>query len=232
MTTTNLAVPAISLPAVVPPVSYTLSEQVVVASAPDRADAESISALRNHLVAKHIHEGRRGLTICATEREDGAAWLAVNLAASLAQTGVRTLLIDCDLRGGTLGDFIQPSAPVAGLADVLASRDVSVASAMQFDVMPNLSVMYAGNPPGNAQELLFGQRFGTLIDLCLRDFDLTIATAPATKFYADARRIAALMRYALVVARKDSTLVSDLKTLIDDLTSDGVRVIGSVYKGD
>jgi protein-tyrosine kinase len=232
MTTADLAVPVISLPAVVPPVSYTLSEQVVVASTPDRADAQSISALRNHLVAKHVNERRRGLTICATERDDSAAWLAVNLAVSLAQTGVRTMLIDCDLRGGSLPAFIQPSKRVSGLTDALTSRDGTVASAVHLNVLPNLAVMYAGDPPDNAQELVFGKPFGTLIDLCLRDFDMTIAIAPATKYYSDARRIAALMRYALVVARRDSTFISDLKTLIDDLMSDGVRVIGSIYRGD
>jgi len=232
MTIAELAVPVVSLPAVVQPVTYTFSEQVVVSSAPDRPDGQSISALRNHLVTKHVNEGRRGLTICATERDDSAAWLAVNLAVSLAQSGVRTMLIDCNLRGGGLREFIQPSEHVTGLTEVLTARNDSAASAVHLNVLQNLSVMYAGDPADNVQNLVFGSPFATIMDLCLRDFDLTIAIAPATKYYSDARRIASLMRYALVVARKDSTMIADLKTLIDDLTSDGVRVIGSIYRGD
>ena len=55
-------------------------------------------------LAKHIDEGRRGLAICAADGNDMAPELATNLAVSLAQASLRTLLIDCDLEGGIRPD--------------------------------------------------------------------------------------------------------------------------------
>jgi protein-tyrosine kinase len=209
--------------------SFSFSDEVVVIADANGVQAESISALRSHLIAKHIESGRRALAICACDANDMAVDLAVNLAVSLAQANLRTLLIDCDLRSPRVQNFIRPSFDVPGLHDLLEDETQSIGAIIQSGIVPELAVMFAGNPTGNAQELLFSNRFAQTIDLCLRDFDVTIAVTPPSKWFADTRHIATLMSYALVVARKDKTLMSDVKTLVDELKLDGVRVIGSVY---
>jgi protein-tyrosine kinase len=211
------------------PVSFALSREVVVRSLPGSATAESIHALRTHLVARHIQEGRRGLAICETE-DSGGTFTAVNLALSLAESGVRTLLIDTQIREPELENFIQPSRQLPGLADAIEQPDVPIGFAMQT-VLPNLSLLYAGTPRESSLELLGSAKFARIIDLCMREFDFTIAaTAPANRF-ADGRRVASVMRFALVVARKDVSFTADVNTLIQELTSDQVNVIGTVYKG-
>ena len=212
-----------------PDIVFSIGEDVSVISDPNGMEAESISALRTHLIAKHIQEGRRGLTICACDQDDRAVWLAVNLAVSLAQANVRTLLIDCDLRAPRVHRFIEPSVEVPGLRNLLEDDTLNVGAAIQAEVLPGLAVMYAGGASDNAQELIFGNRFAQTIDMCLRDFDVSIAVPPPSKSYADFRHIARLLRYALIVARKDTTLIADAKTLVNELTLDGARVVGSVY---
>jgi receptor protein-tyrosine kinase len=212
-----------------PTVSFAVSDDVVVIADPGGPEAESISALRTHLIAKHIMEGRRGLTICACDPDDRAIWLAVNLAVSLAQANVRTLLIDCDLRAPRVHQYIVPSVEVPGLRDLLEDDTLSVGAAIQSNVLPGLAVMFSGGASSNPPELIFGNRFAQAVDLCLRDFDITIAIPPPSKSSADSRHIATLLRYALIVARRDTTLLSDVKTLMSELKLDGVRIIGSVY---
>lgn len=229
-TTADQALVARTLPSGAQP-NYAFSSDLAVISDPNGIDAESISALRNHLTATHLHEGRRGLTISAPGAADGALWLATNLAIALAQTGVRTLLIDCDLRSGGLEKLIQPHEMGAGLSELLEDRRLSLGAVVRTNVIRNLSLIYAGAAPENAQNLVFGAQLARTFDLCLRDFDLTIAVPPPAKQRADARRIALLTHYALVVGRKDLTLLADLKTLIAEFRADGVNVIGSVYNG-
>jgi len=214
---------------VAPPITYSISEEVAVLSDPNGEEAESISALRTHLIAKHIEEGRRGLAVCACDTDDLAVRVAVNLAVSFAQANQRTLLIDCDLRAPRVHHYIRPSVEVPGLHDLLQGDTLNIGAAVQVNVLPELSVMFSGGASANAQELLFSSRFGQTIDLCLRDFDITIAVPPPTKWFADAGHVATLTRYALIVVRKDITLVGDAKTLTDNLLLDGVRVVGSVY---
>lgn len=207
--------------------TFALTHEVVVRSDPQGTSAQSIHALRTLLMARHIQGGCRGIAICETENA-GGAFIATNLAISLAETGVRTLLVDTRLRDPQLSGFVQPSRDLPGLGDVLDRPDAPIAGALQA-IMPNLSLMYAGAARDNAQDLLSSQRFATVMDLCLREFDFTIATtAPANRF-ADARRVASVLKSAIVVARRNVTFVADVHTLVAELTGDQVEVIGTVY---
>lgn len=211
------------------PLTYEFSGDLAVVADAGGPEAESISALRAHLIAKHTQQARRGLALCACEQDDRADWLAANLAISFAQANVRTLLLDCDLRAPRMHRYIRPSQEVAGLHDLLLDSDMSVGTAIRSDVLPGLSVMYAGGAAANPQELIFSNRFARIVDTCLREYDITIAVPPPTKAFADARLIAKLLRYAAVVARKDTTYLGDLKALISELQMDGARVVGSIY---
>jgi protein-tyrosine kinase len=219
---------ALSREASSPAVTFALSREVVVRSLPHSATAESIHALRTHLVARHLAGGARSLAVCETEHS-GGTFLATNLAISLADSGVRTLLIDTNIREPELDGLIQPSRALPGLADTIEQVDAPIGFAMQT-VLPNLSLLYAGAPRESALELLGSARFAKIIDLCMREFDFTIAaTAPANRF-ADGRRIASVLRHAVVIARKNVTFTQDITTLIQELTSDNVNVIGTVFK--
>ncbi len=61
----------------------------------------------------------------------------------------------------------------------------------------------------------------------MRDHEITIVNTPAGHSAADVRRIAKSVRYALVVARKDHTRMSELRALVEELDSDRVNVIGT-----
>ena len=66
------------------------------------------------------------------------------------------------------------------------------------------------------------------MNFCFRSFDLTIIDTPPANRSSDAGLVSAVAGYSLIVARKDKSFVADIKTLADQLGSDGVRVIGTV----
>lgn len=210
-----------------PPIVFTVHGEVAALSAPSSVEAESIGALRTRLLVQHVRDGRRAITICAPDKNSRIALLAVELAIAIAQGSVKTLLIDGNLRNPMVQQLVHPSRPVPGLTDVIRG-EVSYADAIQADVIPNLSILYAGGPTDSPQELLTGPQFKAITDMSLRDFDVTIITTPPANTNADARTIASAMRYALVIARKDVSYLSDVNTLISDLQADGVSVIGTV----
>jgi protein-tyrosine kinase len=80
----------------------------------------------------------------------------------------------------------------------------------------------------NPQELLGGVRFKELIDFCLRDYELTIVDTPAANSSADARRISTLVGYSLIVTGKNSTRLSDVHVLLNQITGDHGKAIGTV----
>lgn len=204
------------------------SPEVVMLSDPKGARAEAIRTLRTHIMAQHVEDGRRGLAICAASADVGATFTAVNLAVSLAQIGVKVLLVDGDLRHADLDRFIRPSSEVLGLRQCLDARDVDISENIQNEVLENLSVMFAGGIAVNAQELLASDRFGDVIERCLRDYDLTIIDTPPANSCADARRISTVAGYSLLVARRHHTFVNDIKALAAQLREDRAQVVGTV----
>lgn len=190
------------------------------------AVAESVRALRTNLIAKHLQDGRRALAICSPTVGSGCSFLAANLAAAMAQAGVNTLLIDGNLRAPAVADYVVPSIAVPGLAELLADPGLALGKVVQY-VQPSLSVLYAGDATGAAVGLLGGSRFKDLIGLCLRDYDLTIVDTPPSSEFADARRIASVVRYAIVVACRGRTYLRDLRTLVGELEADQAQPIGT-----
>ncbi|HEY9236156.1 MAG TPA: CpsD/CapB family tyrosine-protein kinase [Phenylobacterium sp.] len=212
--------------AVAPP-GYAFSPEVVMLSDPRGARAESIRALRTHIMARHVSDGRRGLAICAATEGVGATFTAVNLAVSLSQIGTKVLLIDGDLRNPAVNDFIRPADDVVGLRQCLETAG-GQATFIQSDVLENLSIMYSGGQSGQAQELLASENFALLIERCLRDFDITIVDTPSASSSADARRISNVVGYGLIVARRHESYVSDIAALGGQLTDDRATIVGTV----
>ncbi|MGZ6050059.1 MAG: CpsD/CapB family tyrosine-protein kinase [Phenylobacterium sp.] len=209
-------------------ISYTLSPDLVTLSDARAAEAEAIRTMRTHIMARHLDDGRRGLAMCAATKGAGCTFLAANLAVSLAQIGVKTLLIDGDLRAPSIDQLIRPSQPSNGLKQCIMSPDLHPNDQIHVEVLPNLAVLYAGGVADNAQELLGAEAFKTLMERCLRDFDFTIVDTPPTNLCADARRIRTIIGYSVVVAKRNVSYYGEMASLAAQLEEDGARVVGTV----
>jgi protein-tyrosine kinase len=210
------------------PASYVFRSDLVTLHDRRLAEAEAIRTVRTHVIARHLDEGRRGLTVCAPAAASGCSFTATNLAVALSQVGVATLLIDGDMRKPSVESRIQPSSPPQGLRHYLASPDRPIGDFIHTDVLPHLSVMYAGGATEQAQELLGGDSFRDLIDRCLRDFEFTIVDTPPANDSADSLRAVSVVGYALIVARTNVTMLKDLTVLSRQIQENGGRVVGSV----
>ena len=207
---------------------YEFSPDLVTMSDARPAEAEAIRTARTHIMARHLEGGRRGLSVSAATHGIGCSFVTANLAVALSQAGVATLLIDGDLRRPQLESFIRPSAPTAGLKQHLSNPDRPPGDFIHHEVLPNLSIMYAGGIADNAQELLASDAFKNLVERCLRDFEFTIIDTPAANGVADALRIASKIGYTLIVAKAHVSRSTDVQALAKQLQEDGAEVVGTV----
>ncbi|WP_293908089.1 CpsD/CapB family tyrosine-protein kinase [Phenylobacterium sp.] len=207
---------------------YEFSPDLVTLTDARPAEAEAIRTVRTHIMAQHLADGRRGIAICAATPGVGCSFTAANLAVALSQVGIATLLIDADLRAPQIESFIDPGGPTAGLKQYLETPDARPGDFIHDGVLPNLSVMYAGGVADNAQELLGSDRFKSLVDRYLRDFEFTIIDTPAASKVADALRISSMIGYTLIVAKAHSTRFNDVSLLAKQLQEDGAEVVGTV----
>ncbi len=213
-------------------VEYEFSKSLVTMSDPLSAAAESMRALRTHILAQHVQTGRRALSICSPSVGVGCSFVAANLAVSLSQVGIKTLLVDADLRTPTIDKLIVPSNPTSGLSGCLADPGSWVGDYIDGEVLPNLAILYAGAPSASAQELLTREWFEEVMNHCMREYEVTIVDTPPANAYSDARRVSNIVGYSLIVARRNASLVADVKTLAAQLLDDRVGVVGTIMKAN
>src|SRR5512143_3329642 len=96
----------------------------VMLSDPDGAAAEAIRVLRTSIQSQHLRAGRRALAICGPTPEVGCTFIAVNLAIALSQIGIKTLLVDGNLRTPSVHTYFDPPLGGVGLYECLNTPSV------------------------------------------------------------------------------------------------------------
>lgn len=204
------------------------SEELVVISDPASPRAESMRLLRTQIIAQHVGAGRRAFAVTGATDGAGATYIAANLAAALSQVGIKTLLVDANLRSPRIDAIFGIDQNGPGLSTYLSLEANRPERVVYSNVLPNLSVVPAGPPVARPQELLSGARFRTGVDILLRQYDVAIFDTPATNENADALTVAGVLGYALVVARRDHSFIKDIQALTTQLSVSRATVIGSV----
>jgi tyrosine-protein kinase Etk/Wzc len=153
-----------------------ISPQVVIHHEPKCAVAEEFRILRTNVHGLNYESVMKTILIASTVRGEGKSTTGTNLAISIADTGKKTMLIDCDLRRGTVHELLNlPQTP--GLSDVL-NRGVSPDTAITNTRISNLTVLPCGSRPANPSELLGSKKMEHLLDMLKSRFDMIIMDAP------------------------------------------------------
>src|SRR6195256_4091054 len=211
------------------PGNESVSSELVVAYEPFHPRAEELRALRTQLLMRWSKAGvrHRALAIASPGSGEGRSYLAPNLAVVFSQLGERTLLIDADLRTPRQHRiFNVPDR--TGLTAVLSGRADrgAVAPVLEFG---RLSLLPAGAPPPNPQELLSRPALGAFLQEMRNEFDIILLDTPPAKLCADAQNVAFRAGSAMMLARKDHTRFADTTSVIREFSDAGVRVVGTVF---
>ena len=152
--------------------------------------------------------------------------LAANLAVSFAQLGERTLLIDANLRA-PLQHVLFGVDPRYGLVDCIKGENLedALASVSGFSC---LSVLCAGEPPPNPQELLGRVSFGYLMETAPVKYDVVIVDTSPIRECADAQLVASRARGAILSIKRHNTRLEDVMRVKAQLESAEVSLLGAV----
>lgn len=208
-----------------------LSPALVAAYKPFSRIGENLRAVRSQLMLRWFNTDpdRKVLAVVSPGAAEGRSFVAANLAIVFAQQGERTLLIDGNLRASpTKGQHeLFKLGKSAGLSGILAGR-AGLEVAQLVPGMPGLAVLSAGAVPPNPQELLGRATFIDLLHRTSQQFDVIIIDTPAGTDYADAEIIASRAGAALMVARKNRSMVHNTAMMGRRLQESGVTLVGSV----
>jgi receptor protein-tyrosine kinase len=218
--------------AYLPEADLRLSPELVAAYKPFSSVSENLRAIRSQLMLRWFNGDplRKALAVVSSGTAEGRSYVAANLAVVFAQQGQRTLLIDADMRAKPeCGQHaLFKLARGGGLSAVLAER-ASLSDVVQaVPRLTSLMVLPAGAVPPNPQELLGRPGFGQLLQAAAQQFDVILIDTPAGGSFADADIIAARAGAALMVARKNTSLVPQTAQFARRLQEGGVALVGSV----
>lgn len=195
-----------------------------IALLPDVLDATRAMLL----YAVRAHAGRAVMVTSAVAGE-GKTTLAVRLAASLARTGRKTLLIDGDLRNPSLHRlFDLENAP--GLADALLAT-APVEQAIRDSVIPGLAVVPAGQAENAALAAIALENLGILLKELRDQYDVILVDSPPTLAVADALLIGQQVDGAVLSLLHDFSQLHKVYAAYERLTQVGIRVFGAVLNG-
>ena len=207
-----------------------LSPELVAAYQPDCARTEELRTLRSELALRWFSRGNRMLAVIEARPGQGGSVLAANLAVTFSQLGERTLLIDANLRA-PLQQSLFGLAPRYGLVEFIAGHESLDSAVTKVPGFSCLSVMCAGAPPPNPQELLGRVSFGYLMEIAPTKYDVVLVDAPPMLQCADARIIAARARGAVLSTKRHDTRLADVVRVKAQLESAEVSLLGAVIDG-
>jgi exopolysaccharide transport family protein len=190
--------------------------------------AESVRAIRLSIQrALRIRPTQMILVTSAIDNE-GKTTVAVNLALSLASLGIRTLLVDCDLRNPETTRSLCPRA-TSGLLHVALGNE-PIERAILIDRSTGLSVLPAP-PCGYAHattEFMFSDKIGAIFQHLRQHYELIILDSPPLVPLVDGRALAEHADKILLALAWDKTPLDVALHAVDLIAPVRDRILGTV----
>jgi exopolysaccharide transport family protein len=165
--------------------------------------SEAIRSLRSAIQMSDVDHPPRVLQLTSTIPGEGKSTIAATIAVSAAQSGQKTLIIDCDLRHPSTSRFFKADK-AAGLVDYLA-HSTELKKCVIFDDKTGLWVLPTGAKTQNPPDLLGSDRLKQLITGLRSQFDLIIIDTPPMGPVIDPLIVSQLVDKVIYVVRWAST---------------------------
>ena len=190
--------------------------------------SESYKLLRANVMHRLPEQGiGRVIGITSAVHEEGKTTTAVNLAYALAELGMRTLLVDADMRTPGVSGMLR-IARAPGLSNVLTGRVAPPYVVQQTRLMARFLAVSAGDLPANPTELIGSTRMPRVLDVYADHFDYIVVDLPPAMLASDALVLAPVLDGVLVVARRGFTKRRELDEALKRLSFAGANVLGFV----
>ena len=198
---------------------------LLVAHHPHTLYAEMFRQVRaNFQISVATHAGKVFM-LTSPDSGTGNTTMVVNLGISLAQDGIRVVLVDGDLRHPALHQrFNFPNT--TGLSSLLNNGDGLMHSVLQSSSVEGLSVLTSGPVPPNPVELLGSHSLDTIIDALRQSFDIVLFDSSPLIAIADPVVLARKVDGVVLVAVPNKTKTKGLGDGIRQIQYTGTPIVG------
>ncbi|MGX5913501.1 polysaccharide biosynthesis tyrosine autokinase [Aliidiomarina sp. Khilg15.8] len=196
---------------------------------PEDNAVEALRSLRTSLHFAMVEAKNKVVMISGPSPEVGKTFITSNLAVVLAQSGMKVLLIDADMRRGYMHTTLNLSNE-SGLSDLLANQ-ADLNKVIQKVDVENLDFMARGTVPPNPSELLMHKSFSDLIDWANNNYDIVLIDTPPILAVTDPAIVGRYSGTNLIVARFMKNQVKEVEYTIERFEKSGIEVKGVILNG-
>jgi len=201
-------------------------EPLVTRSEPKSVVAEAFRSLRTNLHFTAINKEKKIMLFTSTFPREGKSTITANEAVVISQTGVRVLIVDCDLRRSSLHEIFGHSK-TPGLSEILTG-DVTFEKAKHKTGIPGLDLISAGTTPPNPSELLGSEAMRQLLLTQRENYDYIIIDAPPVLAVTDAPVLAMISDIVILIMEAGRVPIKAAQHMRETLASLQASVAGLV----
>jgi capsular exopolysaccharide synthesis family protein len=189
---------------------------------------ESYRNLRSSLLyMAAMGKGPHTLLVTSAVPNDGKSITAANLAITLAMGGARVLLVDADLRKGTLHNQLNIQNDT-GLSEAL-SQKTDWRPAVKDTNVPNLRLLPRGATTQRSSELFIGPVMEKILQEVNKEYDYVLIDTAPVMAADDVTSLAPRVDGVIFVIRAEYTSARVARASLDMLYQRKVRVLGLVF---
>ena len=187
---------------------------------------EAMRGLRIKLLRTMTEPGAQVILVTSTLPGEGKTTISANLALSLASSGLRTVLIDTDLRKQDTKAAVGVNDTRPGLPEYMTDSNIDVASMLSPVPGSSLEVICSASakrrPPMNAHKL------EQLIERLRPDYDYIVLDTPPCGIISDAKFICRCADAIVYVVRHDYASRNQIVDSMQELADQKAKITGCV----
>jgi tyrosine-protein kinase Etk/Wzc len=174
----------IPLIGVLPFTNKLVEEEIVVEQSPNSLIAEAFRNFRTNLRYTNVDVNAKTFLVTSFLPGEGKTFTSSNLAAILARSGKKTVLMELDLHKPRVYQRFGITQPTSGITSYITGNN-SIEEIVSPTAVPNLSCIYSGPIPPNPSEFVLSEKMKELIQYAKENFDFVIIDTPPAGLLSD-----------------------------------------------
>lgn len=188
---------------------------------------EGYRIIRSSIRFKSVDQPIKTIVVTSPNSGEGKSTTAANLGVVMAQTGLKTIIVDADLRHPTLHQIFQVPN-LAGLTGWLCSPGSEIEEHLRKTSIENLRILTSGELPPNPAELLESARMEELLTGLKELADVVICDSPPVLPVTDAAVLSHQVDGALLVIQAGETRRDAAQKAVSILQQANANLLGAV----
>jgi capsular exopolysaccharide synthesis family protein len=194
---------------------------------PSSSSSEGFRTIRAAVSLTNVQDKLHSIAVASTAPSEGKSLVASNFAIVTAQAGMRTLLVEADLRRPSVHKTFQLHSPV-GMAAYLQGRVTNIQEIVHKTEIKNLDAICCGAIPSNPSELIGSERMSEFIREAVKLYDRVVLDCPPISAVSDPLIVAAKADGLIFVSKFNKIRREYAQKTVRRVQDAGIHILGAV----